>query len=73
MTKLFTAIFLMIGGLVAFFVVQSFVGELNTTNWSGVEITLYTIILPASIIFGSLAAIFIRTRGGFGRRPPPEL
>jgi len=73
MTKLISGIFLLIGGLVAFFVVGSFVGELNTTSWTATEITLVTILLPASLIIGSLLAVFIGIRRVFTRRFPPGL
>lgn len=72
-TKLFSGTFLLIGGLVAFFVIQSFVGELNTTNWTGAEVTLITTILPAAVAIAAPLAIYMGIKKATRGRHPPEL
>lgn len=68
MAKLFSGIFLMIGGLIAFYIVQAFVGELNTSKWTANEVTLVTIILPAVVILASLLAVYVGVKNRIGRK-----
>lgn len=76
MSRLISGIFLLIGGLIAFFIVSAFVDMIVdtglTTSWSAIEVTLFTVVIPATFVFGTLVAAFMGIKRYAGRRFPPE-
>ena len=76
MGKFISAIFLLIAGLIAFYIVSAFVGAIESTglteNLSETEIILFVHVLPAVFIFGTLVSIFLGVKRTIGRQPPEQ-
>lgn len=74
MYKLMSGIIILIMGLIAFFVVSAFAEAVETAgvteNWSTAEVILILRIIPAALVFGTIASVFLGIKRK--RQLPPE-
>lgn len=67
---------MLIIGLIAFYAVSIVTEAVEDTglasNWSSAEIILILRILPAAIVFGTMASVFLGVKRKIGERFPPD-
>lgn len=76
MNRFIEGIFVLLIGLVTYYIVSAFAGAIVSTglteNWSSAQVLLVIQIMPAMLVFGTMASVFLGIRKAIDRRSSPD-